>query len=132
MDIGRRAYEHESAKEEAAQRPGVSIPCINVYVRECMRSIGIERLSKGTKRVEPSKNYHSMTKDELINELMLKDIEAAKAKRLCSERRKANKQSKTKKRLLLVSKCKVPPLPYRRHRKLCRLQYLARHQYLKD
>ena len=46
-----------------------------------MRSIGIEPLPKGTKRVEPAKDYRSMTKDEFINELMPKDIEVARAKK---------------------------------------------------
>lgn len=79
LDIGRRVYEHEVAKEDAARQLGVSVQC--VYVREYMRSIGIEPLPKGTKRVEPSKDYRSMTKDELINELMPKDIEVARAKK---------------------------------------------------
>ncbi len=81
MDIGRRVYEHLLTKEEAARKYGVSVPCIYVYVRAYMRSIGIEPLPKGTKRVEPAKDYRSMTKDEFINELMPKDIEVARAKK---------------------------------------------------
>lgn len=80
-DIGRQVYEHLLTKEEAARKYGVSVPCIYAYIREYMISIGIEPLSKGTKRVEPTKDYRSMTKDEFINELMLKVIEAARAKK---------------------------------------------------
>lgn len=46
-----------------------------------MKSIGIELLPRGIKRPEPTADYRSMTKEELINELMLKDIEVARAKK---------------------------------------------------
>jgi len=67
LDIGRQVYERLLTKEEAARKYGVSVPCIYAYVREYTISIGIEPLPKGTKRVEPAKDYHSMTKDDFIN-----------------------------------------------------------------
>ena len=41
----------------------------------------IEPLPRGIKRPEPTADYRSMTKEEFINELMLKDIEVAHAKK---------------------------------------------------
>ena len=57
-----------------------------------MKSIGVDPLPKGTKRPEPSADYRSMTKKELINELMLKDLEAERNRLLIenSMLRKAN------------------------------------------
>lgn len=81
LDIGRRVYEHEIDRKEAADRLGVTEQTIYLYVREYLKSIGIDPLPKGTRRVEPSKDYGSMTREELINELMLKDIEVARAKK---------------------------------------------------
>lgn len=81
LEIGRQVYEHLLTKEVAARKYGVSVHCIYAYVREYMMPIGIEPLPKGTKRVEPAKDYRSMTKDELINELILKNIEAARTKK---------------------------------------------------
>ena len=51
-----------------------------------MKSIGIEPLPRGIKRPEPTADYGSMTKEELINELMLKAIEVARAKKVLGER----------------------------------------------
>lgn len=93
LDIGRQVYEHLLTKEEAARESGASIQCIYVYVREYMRSIGIEPPPKGTKRVEPAKDYRSMTKDELINKPMLKDIEVARSKKATGEWRRSGKES---------------------------------------
>jgi transposase-like protein len=81
LDIGRRVYAHELTAKEAAEQNDVTVQTIYLYVREYQKSIGVDPLPKGVKRVEPSKDYGSMTKEELINELMLKDIEVARAKK---------------------------------------------------
>lgn len=81
LDIGRRVYEREQTAKEAAEENGVTLQTVYLYAREYMKSIGVEPLPKGTKRAEPSADYRSMTREELINELMLKDIEVARAKK---------------------------------------------------
>ena len=75
LDIGRRVYERQLTAKEAAEENGVTLQTVYLYAREYMKSIGVEPLPKGTKRAEPSADYRSMTREELINELMLKDIE---------------------------------------------------------
>ena len=42
--IGRRAFAHETAKEEAAREYSVSIRSIVNYVKEYMKSAGIEAI----------------------------------------------------------------------------------------
>ena len=75
LDIGRRVYERQLTAKEAAEENGVTLQTVYLYAREYMRSIGVEPLPKGTKRAEPSADYRSMTREELINGPMLKDIE---------------------------------------------------------
>ncbi|MFA6874109.1 MAG: hypothetical protein WCR16_00625 [Bacilli bacterium] len=81
LDIGRRVYERKQTAKEAAEENGVTLQTVYLYAREYMKSIGVDPLPKGIKRPEPSADYRSMTKEELINELMLKDIEVARAKK---------------------------------------------------
>lgn len=81
LDIGRRVYERQLTAKEAAEESGVTLQTVYLYAREYMRSIGVEPLPKGTKRAEPSADYRSMTREELINGPMLKDIEVARAKK---------------------------------------------------
>lgn len=81
LDIGRRVYEHDLTAREAAESSRVTLQTIYAYVRGYMKSIGIDPLPRGIKRPEPPTDYRSMTKEELINELMLKDIEVARAKK---------------------------------------------------
>ncbi len=81
LNIGRRVYEHELTVKDASEAFGTSQQTIYLYVREYLKSIGVDPLPKGAKRPEPSADYRSMSKEELINELMLKDIEVARAKK---------------------------------------------------
>lgn len=76
LDIGSRVYERKQTAKEATEENGVTLQTVYHYAREYMKSIGVDPLPKGTKRSEPSADYRSMTKKELINELMLKDLEA--------------------------------------------------------
>lgn len=76
--------EHDKGKirhREATESGRVTLQTIYAYVRGYMKSIGIEPLPRGVKRPEPPTDYRSMTKEEPINELMLKDIEVARAKK---------------------------------------------------
>lgn len=73
LDIGSRVYERKQTAKEAAEENGVTLQTVYHYAREYMKS---NPLPKGTKRPELSADYRSMTKKELINELMLKDLEA--------------------------------------------------------
>ena len=82
LDIGRRVYERKQTAKEAAEENGVTLQTVYLYAREYMKSIGVDPLPKGIKRPEPGADYRSMTKEELINELMLKDIEVARAKKM--------------------------------------------------
>ena len=90
LDIGRRVYERKQTAKEAAEENGVTLQTVYLYAREYMKSIGVDPLPKGIKRPEPSADYRSMTKEELINELMLKDIEVARAKKGYAVERRRN------------------------------------------
>ena len=54
LDIGRQAYERPLTKEETAWKYGVSIHCINVYVKAYMRSIVIKRIPAKDVLLKPS------------------------------------------------------------------------------
>lgn len=81
MDLGRRVYEHELTVKQAAETNGTPRQTVYLYAREYMKSTGVDPLPRGAKRAEPSAGRRSMAREELINELMLKDIEAARAKK---------------------------------------------------
>lgn len=81
MEIGRRAFAHVLTKEEAAKECGVTIPCIVNYVRKCMKENGIKPIPEASDSFEASKDCSEMSKEQLIAELMRKDIEASRAKK---------------------------------------------------
>lgn len=82
VDIGRRVFTHEITKEAAAKEYSVSIQSIVNYVKEYMRKAGIKAIPEtGSPLCEDSPNYSEMTKDQLIAEIMKKDIEVARAKK---------------------------------------------------
>ena len=82
VGIGRRVFAHEITKEEAAREYSVSIQSIVNYVKEYMKSAGIKPIPEADAPLSGgSPNYSEMTKDQLIAEIMRKDIEVARAKK---------------------------------------------------
>lgn len=82
VDIGRRVFAHEISKEAAAREYSVSIQSIVNYVKEYMGQAGIKAIPEASSPLsEGSPNYSEMTKDQLIAEIMKKDIEVARAKK---------------------------------------------------
>ncbi len=80
--IGRRVFAHEITKEAAAREYSVSIQSIVNYVKGYMRQAGIKPIPEaGSPPSEDSPDYPEMTKDQLIAEIMRKDIEVARAKK---------------------------------------------------
>ena len=82
VSIGRRVFAHEITKEAAAKEYSVSIQSIINYVKEYMKSAGIKVIPEADAPLAgDSPNYSEMTKDQLIAEIMRKDIEVARAKK---------------------------------------------------
>ena len=80
--IGRRVFAREITKEDAAREYSVSIQSIINYVKEYMKSAGIKAIPEADAPLgDGSPNYSEMTKDQLIAEIMGKDIEVARAKK---------------------------------------------------
>lgn len=82
LDIGRRVYAHEISKEEACKEYNISITTVVNYVKLYLNAHNIPAIPEvmNTKGVEIP-NYQEMTKNELITELMKKDIEIARTKK---------------------------------------------------
>lgn len=81
VDIGGKVFRHELTKEAAAAQYRVTQQTVSNYVNLYMRSGGSPGLPAGAEVPPPGKDYSSMTREELIGELMLKDIEVARAKK---------------------------------------------------
>ena len=81
IEIGRRVFAHELTKQEAAAEYGVTEQSIYQYVREYLKSAGIGAVPKEGEALSEAPDYSSMAKDELIKEIMRKDIEVARAKK---------------------------------------------------
>ena len=82
LDIGRRVYTHEISKEQACKEYDISIITVVNYVKLYLKAHNIPAIPEvmNTKGVEIP-NYQEMTKNELITELMKKDIEIARTKK---------------------------------------------------
>lgn len=81
IEIGSLVYTHALTKEEAAKQYDVTIPCIVNYVKEYMKVNNIKPIPEESKSLETAKDYNEMTKEQLIVEIMRKDIEVARAKK---------------------------------------------------
>lgn len=82
IDIGRKVFTHELSKEDAARKYEVSVQSIINYVKDYMKENHIPVVPEATDTIGiQTPNYSEMTKDQLINELMKKDIEVARAKK---------------------------------------------------
>lgn len=80
IDIGKKVYNREISYQEAMDMFNVARPTIVTYVNLCKATIN------APKGLRPSSNsvvkdYSSLTKKELINELMNKDIEIERLKK---------------------------------------------------
>ena len=81
LEIGRRVFAHALTKEEAAKEYDVTIPCIVNYVKEYMKANNIKPIPETSDSFETFKDYNEMSKEQLIAELMRKDIEVSRAKK---------------------------------------------------
>ena len=82
VDIGRKVFNHQITKEEASRQYGVSMQSIVNYVREYMKTAKIPIVPEAEEALgEQAPDYSGMSKDQLIAEIMKKDIEVARAKK---------------------------------------------------
>ncbi len=92
IDIGRQVFTHELTHKEAEQKYGVVRSCIDRYIQEYKIANGIPTGSRsdrplssvpGNKAIQPFdiEVYKAMSKEELINELILAKVNEARAKK---------------------------------------------------
>ena len=82
LNIGRRVFTQEISKEKAASEYNISITTVVNYVKEYMKANKISIVPKvDTSEIIETPDYSTMSKEELINEIMKKDIEVARAKK---------------------------------------------------
>lgn len=79
LDIGRRVCAHEETIRTAAEHYQVSTAAIANYMRLYRSSIG--ESSTKTPVMMTKEDYLGMSKEQLIQQIMLKDIEVARAKK---------------------------------------------------
>jgi|LSQX01.3.fsa_nt_gb transposase len=80
LDIGRRVCNHELTIRSAAEFYHSSVSAVVNYVRLYRTSIGETSKSKSIPAFS-KEDYWGVSKDQLIQQLMLKDIEVARAKK---------------------------------------------------
>jgi len=80
LDIGRRICEREKTIKEASAFYHVSVSAIVSYMRLYRVSNGEATASKSV-ATHSKADYQGISKDQLIEQLMLKDIEVARAKK---------------------------------------------------
>ena len=82
LNIGRRVFTQEISKEKGASEYNISITTVVNYVKEYMQANKISIVPKvDTSEIIETPDYSMMSKEELINEIMKKDIEVARAKK---------------------------------------------------
>lgn len=82
VEIGRQVYTHEITKTEAAKKHEVSIRSIVDCVKLYMKQNNLTPIPEASEEITDEKpNYNEMSKEELIKEIMKKDIEVARAKK---------------------------------------------------
>lgn len=92
MDIGRRMYLHEITYKEAMQMYGLSESCAHKYMTEYKRSQGIPLTNSSNQTNSSIKShststsldidaYKAMSKEELINEIILAKANELRAKK---------------------------------------------------
>jgi transposase len=80
LEVGKALRDKSLSFDDAHAKYGVGQTCLYMWLREYERSIGAAAPAKPAKQEIPS-DYSAMSKDELIKELMRKDIEAARLKK---------------------------------------------------
>jgi len=80
LDIGHRVCEREKTIKEASAFYHVSVSAIVSYMRLYRVSSG-EAVASKSVTAHSKADYEGMSKDQLIQQLMLKDIEVARAKK---------------------------------------------------
>ncbi len=92
IDIGRQVYTHELTSPDAQLKYGVSHSTIDNYVREYQLANGLPVTQRKSNSANPMKKlssstdldiekYRSMSKEELIDELILAKVNEARAKK---------------------------------------------------
>jgi transposase len=88
MEIGRQLYKQEISHKEAMQKYGVSSSSIDHYILAYKESIGIKKTGQNGYTVAKSRindadmeTYKAMSKEELINELILAKANELRAKK---------------------------------------------------
>ena len=82
INIGKQVFKHTLSKTEAAKEYDVTEVQIIQCVKDYLKSEGIAIIPKIEESLESStKDYSEMTREELITEVMRKDIEVARAKK---------------------------------------------------
>ena len=89
IDIGRQLYTHEISRKDAMEKYGVRHAALDKYLTLYKKANGIpftHRSTKSTSIKSPNipldiEAYQAMTKEELINELILAKINEARAKK---------------------------------------------------
>lgn len=81
-DIGKKVFTHQLTKEEAMREYDISITTVINYVKYYMQQHNIPVVPKVNDILDIAMpNYQEMSKDELITELMRKDVEIARTKK---------------------------------------------------
>lgn len=82
LEIGKLVYTQEITKSAAATQYDIKTSTVIECVRYYLKSENIEAIPSEYKPCEVEKpNYMDMSKEELIKEIMKKDIEVARAKK---------------------------------------------------
>lgn len=89
IDIGRQVYTHEISHKEAMVVYGIVSSCVDRYVQDYKRANGIpfkEAATSDLRILKPTTNpdietYMAMSKEQLINELILAKVNEARAKK---------------------------------------------------
>ena len=81
-DIGKKVFTHQLTKEEAMKEYDRAITTVINYVKYYMQQHNIPVVPKVNDILDiEMPNYQEMSKDELITELMRKDVEIARTKK---------------------------------------------------
>ena len=83
INIGKEVYTQVLSKSAAAKRYEISEQCVINYVKAYLKSENIPYIPEIINSLENNccAKYKEMSKNDLINELMQKDIELARSKK---------------------------------------------------
>lgn len=82
LEIGRAVYKQELSKNAACNQYEIKLKTVIECVRAYLKANNIDAIPEEYKLPEDDKvDYQEMTKEELIKEIMKKDIEVARVKK---------------------------------------------------